>query len=267
MSQGPISLTSQWFVRLGLEEQVLEAVSLLADAVEAGEPGTLMYLVHVPYRGPALQSLPPDDPSSLLFVEEYRDVQAFLQHVNGPLFTQFVRDHGHLFVQANDRPYTTVEFLVRRAGFVRAAGIRPPRELGPPANRHPAVMFEIIAKDQARAQAFYAQVFGWSYELGTGRFAYVHFPLQARPLLGGIGQANPGVPGFEPGHSFYLLVSSLETTIAAAQAAGGRLHAPIASVDGYRFAMIQDPEGNPIGLIEPFTAHDTNDACRHRDVK
>jgi hypothetical protein len=26
-----------------------------------------------------------------------------------------------------------------------------------------------------------------------------------------------------------------------------------ASVDGYRFAMIEDPEGNPVGLIEPFT--------------
>ena len=29
---------------------------------------------------------------------------------------------------------------------------------------------------------------------------------------------------------------------------------PIAGVDGYRFAMIQDPEGNPVGLIEPFDA-------------
>lgn len=122
------------------------------------------------------------------------------------------------------------------------------------ANAHPAVMFELIANDQAALQAFYTAVFGWTYRIGTGGFAYIDFPTAARPLLGGIGQAQAGVPGFEPGHNFYLRVDSLEATIAAAEAAGGALHMPIAGVDGYRFAMIQDPEGNPVGLIEPFDA-------------
>ncbi|WP_404823837.1 VOC family protein [Pseudomonas capsici] len=27
---------------------------------------------------------------------------------------------------------------------------------------------------------------------------------------------------------------------------------PPAAIDGYRFAMFKDPEGNPVGLIEPF---------------
>lgn len=49
-----------------------------------------------------------------------------------------------------------------------------------------------------------------------------------------------------------LRVDSLEATIAAAEAAGGSLYMPIAAVDGYRFAMIQDLDGNPVGLIEPF---------------
>lgn len=120
-----------------------------------------------------------------------------------------------------------------------------------PANRHPAVMFEVIARDQQAAMAFYAAVFGWTYTAGTGGFAYVQFPARTQPLLGGIGQASD-MPGFEPGHSFYLQVDVLEDTIAAAEAAGGALHMPITAVDGYRFAMIQDPEGNPIGLIEAF---------------
>ena len=60
------------------------------------------------------------------------------------------------------------------------------------------------------------------------------------------------MPGFEPGHSFYLLVERLEPFIERAVAAGGQLHMRPTAVDGYRFAMIRDPEGNPVGLVEPF---------------
>ncbi len=121
-----------------------------------------------------------------------------------------------------------------------------------PANRHPSVMFEIIARDQARAQDFYARVFGWHFERGASGFAYVHFPLQVQPLLGGIGQADSAVPGFAPGCNFYLRVDRLEDTIAAAVVAGGTAFVAPTAADGYRFAMIHDPEGNAIGLIEPF---------------
>jgi predicted enzyme related to lactoylglutathione lyase len=119
-------------------------------------------------------------------------------------------------------------------------------------NRHPALMFELITRDQAKLKAFYAAVFGWTYETGASGFAYVHFGRQPRALLGGIGQAQPNTPGFEPGHDFYLEVDDLEATIAAAVAAGGELFVEPAAVDGYRFAMIRDPERNPIGLITKF---------------
>lgn len=119
-------------------------------------------------------------------------------------------------------------------------------------NQHPSVMFEIMADDQSKAMDFYGTVFGWEFERGEAGFAYVHFPDGARPLLGGIGQAAPGVPGLEPGHSFYLVVHSLESAIKAAVAAGGAPLMPPTEADGYHFAMIRDPEGNPIGLVEPF---------------
>lgn len=112
-------------------------------------------------------------------------------------------------------------------------------------------MFEVIAKNQDRALQFYSTVFGWSYDLGTGGFAYVKFPTTSPALLGGIGQASSEV-GFEPGHTFYVQVTRLEETIAAAVRAGGEEQMPVTSVDGYRFAMIRDLEGNPVGLIEPF---------------
>jgi predicted enzyme related to lactoylglutathione lyase len=120
------------------------------------------------------------------------------------------------------------------------------------ANRHPGVMFEIIARDQAAMMAFYEKLFGWHYRAGTDGFAYIRFPAGRQKLLGGIGRADPATPGFEPGHNFYLLVDRLEPVIALAVGNGGQAHMPPTAVDGYRFAMIKDPEGNPVGLIEPF---------------
>jgi len=119
-------------------------------------------------------------------------------------------------------------------------------------NRHPGVMFEIIARDQQAMKAFYSKVFGWRYQTGMSGFAYVHFGERKLPLLGGIGQADPKTPGFEPGHNFYLLVDNLEATIEDAVKAGGESFVSPADADGYRFAMIRDPERNPIGLIQPF---------------
>lgn len=245
-----VSLISRWFVKPGCGKKALAALRRAADEVQAREPGTLTYRVHVQYTG-KLQSLPPADPLSILFFEVYRDAEAFGDHLNGPVFTGFVRDHGHLFLQAGGKPYTTVDFLTLHAGFTRLEDAAVAGDAGV-GNRHPAVMFEIIANDQAAASAFYARVFGWQYETGTGGFSYIHFPAGSPPLLGGIGQAQPDTPGFEPGHNFYLLVDSLEKVLERAAKAGATPLMPPTAVDGYRFAMFTDPEGNPIGLIEPF---------------
>jgi len=119
-------------------------------------------------------------------------------------------------------------------------------------NQHPAVMFEILAKDEAALSEFYAFVFGWSYETGSAGFNYVKFPVQDTRLLGGIGQAADA-PGQRPGASFYLQVPDLDTTLKRVVAGGGRPLLDPTRVDGYRFAMFTDPEGNAIGLIERAT--------------
>ncbi len=251
----PVSLTSHWFIAPGHEVEARQALVALAADVQANEPGTLTYLVHTPFGADArLQSLPPAEPLLVLFFETYAGPDAFLAHLNGRIFTEFVATYGHCFVGTNGKPYTTVQFLDLLAGFIRRDADRDADGDGENAsgNRHPAVMFEIIAKDAAAAKAFYQQVFGWRYTIGAGGFAYVHFPAGAPPLLGGIGQADPGTPGFEPGRNFYLLVDSLPPVLSAVTAAGGSILMPITSIDGYRIAMFRDPEGNPVGLIEPF---------------
>jgi predicted enzyme related to lactoylglutathione lyase/quinol monooxygenase YgiN len=256
MSSGPISLVSRWFPKTEHADELRGALIALAQRVREQEMGTLTYLVHMPVSGdPRLASLPPADGPAILFFETYADADAFQAHLNGTAFTEFVARYGDYFVGAGGKPYTTVTFLECVAGF--AAPVGGPRPEVRPAgaaatNRHPAVMFELIAKQQKVLLDFYQTVFGWQYQSDTNGFAYVHFPAGSPTLLGGIGQTDPKIKGFEPGHNFYLLVDRIEPVLDAVHAAGGSLLMEPTDIDGYRFAMFRDPESNPVGLIEPF---------------
>jgi len=113
-------------------------------------------------------------------------------------------------------------------------------------------MFEILADDQAALIGFYASVFGWEVAYDQSGYAYVHFPPATRHLLGGIGTAQPGVPGWEKGAAFYLEVPDLGSALDQVVAHGGAVVVEPTAVDTYRFAMFTDPESNLIGIIEPF---------------
>jgi predicted enzyme related to lactoylglutathione lyase len=121
-------------------------------------------------------------------------------------------------------------------------------------NAHPVVMFEFIARQRDQLCQFYADVFGWSYEVDDG-FACINFPEPPGTTLGGIGQARVGVPGWSPGRSFYLVTEDVEATLHRVVAAGGAVHVPTTETDGYRFAMFTDPEGNVVGLLQVHLQH------------
>jgi predicted enzyme related to lactoylglutathione lyase len=120
------------------------------------------------------------------------------------------------------------------------------------ANTNPLAMFEILAEDQPAVTSFYASVFGWSFDYDGAGYGYVHFPVAPRHLLGGIGAAQQGVPGWEKGTAFYLEVPDLQTTLDLVVQHGGAVVVEPTSVDAYRFAMFTDIEQNLIGIIEPF---------------
>lgn len=117
----PLNLISQWFIAPNCEAAVIAALEQLAVEVLAAEPDTLSYLVHIPFEegSGTIQSHPPSIPRSVLFFESYRTPQAFLDHVQGPVFKNFVAKHGAMFVSAGGHPFTTVSFLTRVAGFTR----------------------------------------------------------------------------------------------------------------------------------------------------
>ena len=53
-------------------------------------------------------------------------------------------------------------------------------------------------------------------------------------------------------HSYVEGLDDLDEAITKAKKAGAKVQLPPTPVDGYHFAIIEDPEGNPIGLITPF---------------
>lgn len=243
-----IHLTSTWFIKPGYQEQVFSALEQLAHDVQENEPDTLVYFVHRQCPSHTeLISLPPMDPLSIVFFEVYRNKAAFLTHLYGPVFTNFVKQYGELFVQSNGQPFTFVDFLILHTGFARPAIYSNDDKNMMIPNQHPCVMFEILAKNQGDLKNFYQQVFGWQYLTGTEGFAYVIF--NNYPMLGGIGQAE-NQAGETAGCNFYLKVNSLQTYLdKVVQAGGMQLLAPI-TIDGYRFAMFKDTEGNAVGLLE-----------------
>ncbi|HEX8847564.1 MAG TPA: antibiotic biosynthesis monooxygenase [Pyrinomonadaceae bacterium] len=121
------SLTSTWTIQRGKEKSAIAALRRLAQQVEQNEAGTLIYLVHVPDM--TQPSLPTPSNLEVVFFEVYRDEQAFHEHVNGSIFQSFVAEYGSLFlsmapIDCGDgktviKPFTTVEFLERKAGFIR----------------------------------------------------------------------------------------------------------------------------------------------------
>jgi predicted enzyme related to lactoylglutathione lyase len=103
----------------------------------------------------------------------------------------------------------------------------------------------IPAADLAAAQAFYGNVFGWTFM--PHRDDYVLFDD------GGYGggltsEQHPGVDGVLP----YLLVADIPATLAKVTAAGGKVlinETPAGDSGG--FAVFTDPHGNRIGLYSP----------------
>lgn len=245
-----VTVLSRDIIQAGYEDAALRALDRLVEDVRLHEPETLTFKVHTAATGD--RRLPPMDQRHVTILAIYPGIDGFFRYTNGALFAKFATEHRQLFASAGGKPFAEFECLSTQAGFSRDAPAAGDIATPVAANRHPGVMFEISAKDQDRLKRFYQQVFGWQYRIGTGEFAYVHFSGNTPPLLGGIGQSDPNIPGFEPGHRFYLLVDELSPVIARAVKAGGTQQMPPTSVDGYHFAIIEDPEGNPIGLITPF---------------
>jgi uncharacterized protein len=109
----------------------------------------------------------------------------------------------------------------------------------------PVVHWELVAADLERQATFYRELFNW--QIGEG---------EVRPIPPGLGGPEPGPAGHlragrHPGLSLYVQVRDLRQSLARAEALGGRrLREPFTSPGGVDLAIIQDPEGNRVVLVQ-----------------
>ena len=114
---------ARWVMKPGCREKVKEALKPYVYNVRTQEPETLMYTVSVADISEQSMALPPSQVDALVYNSSWTNKQAFFDHGNGSVYKDFLKEHGHLFVQAGPgsttHPYMTTSVLKRFAGFFR----------------------------------------------------------------------------------------------------------------------------------------------------
>ena len=109
----------------------------------------------------------------------------------------------------------------------------------------PVVHWEIVARDPERQAAFYRELFNW--EIAAG-------PIMQIPA--GLGGPEPGPGGHirrgdDPAVLLYVQVRDLRASLArAGQLGGAVVTEPFDVPNGPTIAAINDPEGNPLVLVQ-----------------
>lgn len=119
------------------------------------------------------------------------------------------------------------------------------------------VHFEIQADDLERAKAFYAEVFGWSFEdysamTGSAYFGVVTGAEGEPGINGGLLPRPAPAPAAEQGTNAAVLTMAVEDFDAVAErvaAAGGRVALPKYALPGMAWqGYFIDTEGNTFGI-------------------
>jgi uncharacterized protein len=109
----------------------------------------------------------------------------------------------------------------------------------------PVVHWEIEARDPERQRAFYGDLFNW--EVGDG-------PIMQIPA--GVGGPEPGPAGHirageRSGVTLYVQVRDIRASLTRVGELGGAvLTDPFDVPDGPTIAAVEDPEGNPLVLVQ-----------------
>lgn len=106
---------------------------------------------------------------------------------------------------------------------------------------------EIPVTDMARAKSFYGELFGWRIEDHPD---FENYPMWQNPNKISGGALTPREEGFTQPR-VTVEVDSIDDALAKAEAAGGRVAMAKDAIDEESsFALLEDPDGNVIGLFE-----------------
>jgi predicted enzyme related to lactoylglutathione lyase len=122
------------------------------------------------------------------------------------------------------------------------------------------IHFEIQVDDLDRAKAFYAAVFGWTFEdygqfTGAPYWGVVTGPEDEPGINGGIMPRPAPAAGAGSGANGAVLtmgVEDFDATAARIEAAGGRIALPKTALTGMAWqGYFLDTEGNTFGIHQP----------------
>jgi predicted enzyme related to lactoylglutathione lyase len=113
----------------------------------------------------------------------------------------------------------------------------------------PVVHWEISAKDAAKSQRFYSQLFGWKIDSNNPmNYGMVETGGEGG-IQGGIAQADGDTPAYL---TFYVQVDDPQAYLSKAESLGGKTTLPPTPIPEVgSVAMFLDPEGNLVGLFKP----------------
>jgi uncharacterized protein len=119
----------------------------------------------------------------------------------------------------------------------------------------PVVHFEVVGKDGAKLQKYYADLFGWEVnadnEMNYGMVDRKDNPAPDGATIGGGIGAGPA--GYEGHVTFYVAVEDIEEALAKAESLGGtRVMGPEKVMDMIELGHFKDPEGHLIGVVKPL---------------
>ena len=113
---------------------------------------------------------------------------------------------------------------------------------------NPIVHVEIAGKEGDKLESFYGALFDWSIERDNiGGYPY------GRINFGGEGKLTGGVRHEPEGHAelvIYVQVDDLNAAFVKAQELGATVRIPPMETPEVTFALVADPEGNPVGLVQ-----------------
>ncbi|RKG99598.1 VOC family protein [Corallococcus sp. CA053C] len=110
---------------------------------------------------------------------------------------------------------------------------------------------DLMAWDREKAQAFYAGVFGWTYEVGGPETNHYTMARQKGHDVAALMQREKDAPS-PPMWNLYFSVEDVDRTLARVKELGGReMVAAMDVMDLGRMAFCQDSTGVPFGLWQP----------------
>jgi hypothetical protein len=114
---------------------------------------------------------------------------------------------------------------------------------------NPVVFFEILGRDKAALESFYAGLFDWQMTPVQSESPDTYALVSpGSGINGGLGKSMDGGAGHV---TIYVEVANIDETLSLVESRGGkRVAGPDQMPNGPLIALFTDPEGRVVGLIQ-----------------